>query len=314
MAPEGEHTAPLGAHIEAVENLAHAHGQEGHGHAVGGDAPGHFKASRLHAVADDVGGHGDDGDKDALIGDVEAQAAGEDAVLGGAGRAAHDVRLRALHAQGQGREAVGDEVDEQQVDGVEEGEAQQGGEEHPQHLAHVAGQQEADGLADVVVNPAALGHGAHDGGKVVVGEDHVRHVFGDVGAGDAHADADIGGLDGGGVVDAVAGHGGDGSPAAPGADDADLVLRLDPGIDAVAVHVLSKLLIAEGIQRRAGDGLGGVGENAQLAGDGHGGVLVVAGDHHRADARLAALLNGGLHLGPHRVDHAGKADEAEFLL
>ena len=92
------------------------------------------------------------------------------------------------------------------------------------------------------------------------------------------------------------------------------MLRLDPGIDAVAVHVLSKLLIAEGIQRRAGDGLGGVGENAQLAGDGHGGVLVVAGDHHRADARLAALLNGGLHLGPHRVDHAGKADEAEGLL
>ncbi len=92
------------------------------------------------------------------------------------------------------------------------------------------------------------------------------------------------------------------------------MLRLHPGIDAVAVHGLGKLLIAEGVQRRAGDGLGGVGENAQLAGDGHGGVLVVAGYHHRADARLAALLNGGLHLGPHRVDHAGKADEAEGLL
>ena len=42
VAPEGEHTAPLGAHIEAVENLAHAHGQEGHGHAVG-ETPGAFQ-------------------------------------------------------------------------------------------------------------------------------------------------------------------------------------------------------------------------------------------------------------------------------
>ena len=58
------------------------------------------------------------------------------------------------------------------------------------------------------------------------------------------------------VVDAVAGHGGNSAPAAPGGDDADLVLRLDPGIDAVAVHGLGQLLIAEGVQVRAGKGLG----------------------------------------------------------
>ena len=37
----------------------------------------------------------------------------------------------------------------------------------------------------------------------------------------------------------------------------DLVLRLDPGIDAVVVHGLGQLLIAEGVQVRAGKGLGG---------------------------------------------------------
>src|SRR5699024_6495459 len=138
-----------------------------------------------------------------------------------------------LHAQRQRGEAVGDQVDEQQVDGVQQSEAQQGGAEHAQHLAHVGGQQELDGLADVGVDAAAFLHSAHDGGKVVVGQHHVGHVLGDVGAGDAHAHADVGRLDGGGVVDAVAGHGGDGAVALPGGDDAHLVLRLDAGVNAV---------------------------------------------------------------------------------
>ena len=68
------------------------------------------------------------------------------------------------------------------------------------------------------------------------------------------------------------------------------------------------------VQLGAGDGLAGVGDDAQLLGDGHGGVLVVAGDHHGADAGLTALHDGGLDLGTDRVDHAGQAQEAQILL
>ena len=182
------------------------------------------------------------------------------------------------------------------------------------HLTHVAGQQELDGLADVVIDPAALLHGGDDGGEVVVAEHHVRHVFRHVRAGDAHAHADIRGLDGGRVVDAVAGHGGDGALAPPGVDNADLMLRLHPGIDAVLLHRLVQFLIGEAVQRTAGNGLAGVGDDAQLLADGHGGVLVVAGDHHRADARGAALGHGGLDLRADGVDHARQTDEAEVLL
>ena len=124
MAGQAEHAAPLRAHIEAVEDLAHTHSQEGHGHAVVGDALGHFEIPHLHAVANDVGDQRDNGNEDALIGDVPAQTTGENAVIRGAGRPLHHVRLPLLQTQRQRREAVGDEVDEQQMHRVHQGKAQ----------------------------------------------------------------------------------------------------------------------------------------------------------------------------------------------
>ena len=92
------------------------------------------------------------------------------------------------------------------------------------------------------------------------------------------------------------------------------MLRLHTGIDAEVLHGFVQFLVAEIIQRAAGDGLGGVLDNAQLLGNSNGGVLMVAGDHHRADAGIAALHNSGLDFRTHRVDHAGQTDEAQLLL
>ena len=265
-------------------------------------------------MADEVGRHGQQRDHHALVGDVAAHAAGEDSRPGLAGLALHDVALGLLHAEGQGWEAVGDQVDPQQMHRLQDGKAHEGGKEDGEHLAHVGGQQELDGLADVVIDPAALLHGAHDGGKVVVRQHHVRHVLGDVRAGDAHAHADVGALDGGGVVDAVAGHGGDEARLAPGVYDAGLVLGLYARVDADVAEGLLKGLVIHGAQLAAGDGPLALPQDAKLACDGGGGVDVVAGDHHDADTGALALVDGGLDLRAHRVDHAGQADEAEVLL
>ena len=51
--------------------------------------------------------------------------------------------------------------------------------------------------------------GADDAGEVVVGEHHAGGLLAGLGAFDAHRDADVGALEGGGVVHAVAGHGDD---------------------------------------------------------------------------------------------------------
>ena len=120
------------------------------------------------------------------------------------------------------------------------GQADERGGEHRQDLAGVAGEQVVDELLDVVVDPPPLLDGRHDGGEVVVGDDHVRDLLGHVGPGDAHGHADVGFLDRRGVVDAVAGHGHDVAPLAPGPDDPQLVLRRDAGVDRDAADVLGR--------------------------------------------------------------------------
>ena len=149
---------------------------------------------------------------------------------------------------------------------------------------------------------------------VAKGKDHVRHVLGDVGTGDAHAHADVGALDGRGVVHAVAGHGDDLVAALPGVDDAGLVLGLDAGVDAVLGDLLLEVLVGDLVELGAGDGLGGVLADAEVLGDGHGGVDVVAGDHDRADAGLLGLGDGRGDLRTLGVDHAGEAHEDEVVL
>ena len=92
----------------------------------------------------------------------------------------------------------------------------------------------------------------------------------------------------GGVVDPVPGHGHHmAPPLLKGLDDAHLVLRGHPGVDGEGLDLLLQGLLGEEVQPRPVDGLVPRPVDVQLLGDGHGGVLVVPGDHHRADARPA---------------------------
>ena len=56
------------------------------------------------------------------------------------------------------------------------------------------------------------------------------------------------------------------------------------------------------------------GQNADLAGDRFGGVLVVAGDHDGLEAGAVRHANRFHRLRARRVDHAQQADEGELLL
>ena len=94
-----------------------------------------------------------------------------------------------------------------------------------------------DVLHQVVVEaPAALDRG-DDRGEVVVGEDHLGGVLGDLGAGDPHRHADVGPRQRRRVVHAVAGHGDDVALLLEDADQAHLVLGRDPGDDADVVDL-----------------------------------------------------------------------------
>ena len=140
---------------------------------------------------------------------------------------------------------------------------------------------------------------AHDGGEVVVGQDHPAGVLRDLGAG-AHGDADVGGLDRGCVVDAVAGHGDDLALLLQGLDQQHLVLGCDPADHADVVDAGQPFLFAERGELGAEHRLAG---DAQLLGDGGAGGDVVAGDHPHPDVGVLRVPDGRLGFVAGWVDH-----------
>ena len=112
-----------------------------------------------------------------------------------------------LGRQCQAGQAVGHQVDPQDVDGQQRnGQQQQRREEDGPDLARVARHRVAHKLADVVVDAAAFAHRRDDGGEVVVQQHQARCLARHVGTALAHRNADIGAFEGRGVVHAVACH------------------------------------------------------------------------------------------------------------
>ena len=186
--------------------------------------------------------------------------------------------------------------------------AEERGDEDDEHLGEVPGQQVVEELLDIGRDPAALLDGGDDRREVVVQQDHVRCVAGDVGASQAHRDADVGALERGRVVHAVAGHDDDVVPLAERAEDAELVARLDAGEDAGPLddRVIVELLELASLDR--------IGLEADVTCDRGRGDRVVAGDHHDPDAGLGRGAQGRCGLRPRRVGDPGQAEEHEVAL
>jgi hypothetical protein len=228
--------------------------------------------------------------------------------------ATHDIAFRGFHAQGERGQSVGDKIDPQDLQGAQRrGPAGDAGDEHQQHFAGVAREEVVDELLDVVVDAAAFLHRGDDGGEVIVGEDHVGRLFGDIGPRHPHGDADVGGLHGLRVVDAVSGHGDNLIASLPGVYHLKLVLRGDAGIDGDGRHVSGQLVVIELVEFSAGNHAVVFRSDADLTGDGQRRLRMVAGDHHRLDAGLAALTDGDDCLFARRIDHAEEAGEDEIV-
>ena len=172
-------------------------------------------------------------------------------------------------------------------------------------LAHL----EREVVGDLLVDRAAKAHRVHQGREVVVREDQLGGLLGDLGAG-AHGHADVGLLDGGGVVDGVAGHGDNLAPVLEALHQAQLVLRGNPAKDRQFVEPGVDLVVGQCGELDAAEALA---FQAQLLADCRGGDHVVAGDHADRDAGGLGLLDGELGLESQGVDDADDAHEAEVL-
>ncbi len=301
-----------------MEDLDHVECDERHHHAlfVGGarNHVSHVDVAHVKVHARKEACQHKRGNNDALHNAVEAHVTSKNAVGGLTRLALHNVALSAFHTQRQRREAVGDQVYPQQLHRLEQRKAHERGDKDREDLGKVCREQELNDLADVVVDAAALFARRDDGGKVVVSKHHVSHVLGNVGARDAHTYANVGALDGRSVIHAVARHGNNHVAALPSLNNARLVLRLHACVNAVVLDVRVEFFVGHAVQLGARDGLAAVLHHAQVFGDGHGGIDVIARNHDGTDTRGVRLLNGSSYLGAFGVNHARETAEGKVVL
>ena len=224
-------------------------------------------------------------------------------------RPLHQVAFGRIHSQSQRRQAVCGEVDVEDLDRAQRHRhAQHRRAGHDQHLADIRRQQIHQVLLDVAEDPAPFFNSSHDRREVVVGQRHGSGFLGDIRARDAHGNADVGLLQRGRIVNAVAGHGHDVPVLLEGAHDAQLVCGRNARKDVDRRGVPVQFGLGHRIQLGAGDHASAL-QDAELAGDGlrrHG---VIAGDHDDPDAGPFAACHGILGLRSRRVDHAGQPEE-----
>ncbi len=140
--------------------------------------------------------------------------------------------LGGFAGQCQPGQAVRHEVDPQDLDRRQRNrQPEERREEDRPDLACVARHDKADELADVVVDATALAHGGDDRREVVVQQHQVRRLARNVGSATSHRDTDVSPAQRRRVVDAVARHRDAFAARLQRLDDADLLRRVDAGVD-----------------------------------------------------------------------------------
>ena len=209
--------------------------------------------------------------------------------------AVEQVAARGLGPERDCREGVGAEIEGEDLQDTErerELAAGEGPDEERRELGDVVGQVVGQEPADVDKGRPSLLDPGDDAGEGVVEEHQVRRLTGDVGPRASHGDADVGLVQGGGVVDSVAGHRDDVTSRTQGPRDAEFVLGRDPGDDQTVV-------VEEGGQDALVGGEVGTGQHRRvgpaqpyLVGDGRGRRRMVTGHHRHADAGPPAAREG----------------------
>ena len=236
---------------------------------------------------------------------------GHDLLLLGPRRDLHEALPRLAVAEADRLEDVDGEVEPHRLERQERDPAQDVEERRAEERGDVPEQArhlEADEPHQVVVDGAPEADRLHDRRVVVVREDHDGGLLGDLGPGDPHRDADVGLLEGRGVVHAVAGHPDDVALLAKDVHEVDLVLGGDAGDDADAVDLAHRLVVAHRAELGAGDRAA---LDPELVGDRPGGDRVVAGDHPDLDPGRLRLGDGVLRGRPRRIHDPDDREERE---
>ena len=185
-----------------------------------------------------------------------------------------------------------------------------------------------DGLLEVVKDETTFFDTIHDGGEVVIHENHVSRFLGNILTGDTHGDTDVTLLERRGVVDAITGDGDDFAASLAVFDDQELVCRrharpndllviesrvplgalsdrvfnFSPRANVVALHDAGCAVVEVFLR-----------DDVHLLRDGRCGDRVITRDHVNLDASAVALRHGFRNAFARRVNEREETDEGEVI-
>eukprot|EP00906_Rhabdomonas_costata_P011220 RCo015890 len=264
---------------------------------------------------------------------VEQQLPVQQGLLLGVPRGAgHQVQVRRLvHQRQVSREVCAHADHDHQERGQRHRDPQEHCRHHRQGLAELPRRKYIHhNLLQVVEQAPPLLDSRHNGAKVILQQDHICGLPSDLRPG-AHCHPHIGLLQRRGVVDAIPCNGDDLARPLALTDDKKLLLRAGPrkhylpvskgpvpGLVGEALQLMSRNDHRAAIWRGPQVGvsvnlLAGHRDDPYLRRNSCRGCRVVPGDHHDADAGLAALCNGLGHGGPGRVQHCHQSQEGHLL-
>ena len=164
-------------------------------------------------------------------------------------------------------------------------------------------------LLEVVEDAPAEPDRLDDGGEVVVEKHQGRGLARDVGAAASHRDADVGGLQGRRVVDAVARHDDDLAPGLEGLDEPQLLRRHDAREDRDPADACGERGVVERVELGPRHRIG-VGQ-ADLARHPCGRDRIVPRDHDDADPGRPGVLDRRARRRTQRIFEAHEPEELE---
>lgn len=179
-------------------------------------------------------------------GEDEGEEFSEEAFVVGLRFLEHDVGRGRGFAECEGGEAVGGDVEPEDLEGQDWQRVTHDGDYTDGHNGvEVGGEHVFNERENVAVDAAAFFDGVDDGGEVVVFEDDIGDFFGGFGSFYSHGNTDMGVFEGGGVVDAVTGDGDYFSLVSEDFNNSIFVFGVGSGKDVCCFEVLLELLVGE---------------------------------------------------------------------
>jgi hypothetical protein len=189
-------------------------------------------------------------------------------------------------------------------------------------LGNVLGEQVENELLNVVEHAAALFDGVENGGKVIVSQNDVRSVLGDIRA-STHSNANVGAFERWRIVDTVTSHGRERLPAVQSVNHADLCVGRTTSNDkrkqgeSVDFVVRQLVELGGGHNHRISDILGERRhvrrQNTNFGGNSASSSGVVTSKHVNFDSSLLALADRSSSLRSGRIIETNQSTEDQFL-